>query len=77
MGKKKSRAKYESKGGLGGRLTSGTCKKTPLETVLNKWEAFKAGKKAFVTIPNPNPLETNKRWVRVEMRTQYQDPKKR
>jgi len=77
MGKKKSRAKYESKGGLGGRFLAGACSKSPLETVLNKWEAFKAGKKAYVTIPNPNTAETNKRWIRVEMRTQYADPKKR
>ena len=72
MGKKKLRAKYESKGGLGGRFTAGgNIGKDGLTTAVNKWEAFKSGKPAYVTIPNPNPLETNKRWIRVKMADQY------
>lgn len=34
-------------------------------TALRKITAFRAGKKVMVTIPNPNPNETNKRFIRV------------
>jgi len=36
------------------------------ETYLNKLKAWSKGKKTMVTIANPNPNETNKRFIRVE-----------
>jgi hypothetical protein len=74
----KSRPKYTSKGGLGGKFTSG--KKLDVsyfDTLLNKWKAYSHGKKAYVTIPNPNGAETNKRFIRVEMKTLFGDPRGR
>lgn len=76
MGKKRYRSKYESKGGLGGRLLAGRTNKTPLEVGLNKWRAFLSGKKVFVTVPNGNPEETNARFKRVEMSSLYGDYRK-
>lgn len=76
MGKKKLRPSYTSKGGHGGRLISGKSERHPITVALDKWKAFKAGKKVFVTIPNPNPKETNKPWIRVEMKVLYGDHKR-
>lgn len=73
MGKKKIRAKYTSKGGLGGRLLNGRSKRHPLDTAADKWKAFKKGKKVYVTIPNPDPMKTKERWIRVEMSSQFGD----
>jgi len=39
-------------------LTSG-------ERIMNQRKAFDAGKNVMVTISNPNPNETNKRFIRV------------
>ena len=36
-----------------------------LECLLNKMAAYRKNKKVFVTIPNPNDKETNKRFIRV------------
>jgi hypothetical protein len=33
--------------------------------LINQRAAFDAGKNVMVTIPNPNPNETNKRFIRV------------
>ena len=35
------------------------------ERILNQQKAFKLGKNVMVTIENPNKLETNKRFIRV------------
>lgn len=35
------------------------------DRLLNQRAAFDAGKNVMVTIPNPNPHETNKRFIRV------------
>ena len=35
------------------------------DRLLNQRKAFDAGKNVMVTIPNPNPNETNKRFIRV------------
>lgn len=76
--KQNSRVHSTSKGGLGGRfIFGGKIARSPLDKFEDKWKAYKAGKKAYVTIPNPNPLETNKRWIRMEMRTVYGDPRNR
>lgn len=39
------------------------------ERIMNQRKAFDAGKKVMVTIPNPNPNETNKRFIRVNAKT--------
>jgi len=36
-----------------------------LDVVANKIAAWKTGKAVFLTIPNPNKNETNKRFIRV------------
>ena len=35
------------------------------ERLMNQLKAFRKGKRVMVTIPNPNPNETNKRFIRV------------
>lgn len=40
--------------------------KTFLVKTLAKQNAFKSGKKVVLTIPNPNPNETNKRFIRID-----------
>lgn len=73
----KTRAKYTSKGGLGGKFTAGgKIERSPLDVMLNKFRSFKNGHKAYMTIQNPNPKETNKRFIRVEMKDLYGDYKK-
>jgi hypothetical protein len=39
------------------------------DRVINQRAAFDAGKNVMVTIPNPNPNETNKRFIRVNAKT--------
>ena len=36
-----------------------------VDRINNQTEAFRRGKNVVVTIPNPNPNETNKRFIRV------------
>ena len=36
-----------------------------LQTAGNKMKAFKKGRKVWLTIPNPNTKETNKKFIRV------------
>jgi len=69
MGKKKSRAKYTSKGqrrSMDTRpLKAVRRERHPLRNLLNKIDSFVDGKKVYLTIPNPNPKETNKPYIRV------------
>ena len=37
-----------------------------LDTVSNKMKAFKKGKLVWLTVPNPNTNETNKKFIRVK-----------
>jgi hypothetical protein len=39
------------------------------ERMLNQLRAFESGKNVVYTIANPNPNETNKRFIRVNART--------
>jgi len=48
-----------------------------LAVLLNKQEAWKQMKKVWVTVPNPNPNETNKRFVRVLASDLWGDPRRR
>jgi hypothetical protein len=69
MGKKKQRASQTSKG-IGRNVSKWVCKAirkdvTLLETMRRKREAFNKGKNVVVTIPNPDKMETNKPFIRV------------
>ena len=71
MGKKKSRATETSKGER--RSVSKSVTKAvrrdymnnDIERIRNQLDAFNNGKNVMVTIPNSNPNETNKRFIRV------------
>lgn len=81
MGKKKLRAKYTSKGSrkaMSSEVSKAVARDVPLVTQLaNKLKAYSEGKRVWMTIPNPNPNETNKRFIRVLARDVLGDPKKR
>ena len=66
-GKKSSDKNYTSKGErrnvVNGKRKSGN--KSELETASNKMKAFRKGKMVWLTIPNPNKNETNKKFVKV------------
>lgn len=47
------------------------------EIQLYKIQAYWAGKNPWITIANPNPNETNKRFIRVKANTLYGTPKER
>ena len=69
MGKKKSRAQYVSKGIVGttkSRTKSDEDYKS--RRAYNQMKAFISGKNVVLTIPNPNPNETNKRFIKVNAR---------
>lgn len=50
---------------------------TPLDRVLNQFDAYEKGSNAMMTIPNPDPAQTNKLYIRVPARSLYGDPRKR
>ena len=39
------------------------------ERIINQLKAHRAGKNVMVTIPNPDPNQTNKRFIRVNAKT--------
>lgn len=70
MAKKKSRAKYTSKG-QHNNVTSDVTKAVRkeidyIDRMINKLNAWSKGRRTMVTIENPNPNETNKRYIRQE-----------
>lgn len=71
MAKKKPRAKYTSKGERRSIATVGGDDRSVLQKDLDKFHAFTKGKKVFMTIENPNPNETNKRFIRVDASTYF------
>lgn len=73
-GKKSKGTHYESKGLIGSnkKLRNAMRRdRSPFETLNNKWNAYFSGKKVYMTIQNPNPKETNKRFIRVPMNELY------
>lgn len=70
MAKKKTRAKYTSKGQRSNvaRGTVNAVRKEIdlIDQYLNKLKSWSKGKHTMVTIDNPNPNETNKRFIKVE-----------
>jgi len=43
------------------------------DRIINQRRAFDAGKNVVVTIPNPNPNETNKRFIRVNAKSVWKN----
>jgi hypothetical protein len=65
-GKKSSGKNYTSKGIVG--TTKSRSKNDPgaaARRMMNQLKAFKEGKNVVLTIPNPNPHETNKKFIKV------------
>ncbi len=81
MGKKKLRSKYTSKGerkSMNPQAAKAVARDVPLvDKLTNKMAAYEQGKRVWLIIDNPNPNETNKRFIRVLARDVYGDPKKR
>lgn len=70
MGKKKQRATQTSQGihSCVANSTKRAMRREYLDSpdrMINQREAYDAGKRVMVTIANPNPNETNKRFIRV------------
>ena len=79
MGKKKKSEGYTSKGERNNvrkdirKLIRREV--TNLETVINKYDAYKKGKNVMLTIPNPNAnVETNKPFIRVNAKEVWRNP---
>ena len=47
---------------------------SPAGEFVEKINAWRAGKRVMLTVPNPNSLETNKPFVRVEAREVWGSP---
>ncbi len=75
MGKKASGKHYTSKGERIGSMKTAT--RNPADRIMNQLLAWKAGKNVVITIENPNKNETNKKFIRVNAREHYGDPRKR
>lgn len=78
MGKKKSRTSQTSKGIVGSPKSSRN-KKDPhyqMQRLLNQQAAWAAGKNVVLTIENPNKNETNRRYIKVNARDHWGDPKR-
>ena len=74
MGKKKQRASQTSKGEVGNPMK--TSIRTPATRMVNQRDAWAKGKNVVLTIPNPNPNETNKPFIRVNAWEKWGNPRK-
>lgn len=75
MGKKASGKHYTSKGERIGSMKTAT--RNPSDRVMNQLKAWLKGKNVVLTIENPNKNETGKRFIRVNARDIWGDPRKR
>jgi hypothetical protein len=73
MANKGSGKHYTSKGER--RSSMPNPNKDPGMRLWYQLQAFRKGKKTMVTIPNPNPNETNKRFIRVDGKQYFKPPK--
>jgi hypothetical protein len=65
--RKKQRDSRKSNGSVGVmKLPKNT---NPLTRAINQAKAFRQGKRVMLTIANPNPTETAKRFIRVDAST--------
>lgn len=82
MAKKASGKSYTSKGQHSNvaRGTLSDMRKTTTKTgqrVIDKIDAYLAGKNPWITIPNPNKKDTSRRFIRVRADDHYGNPKDR
>ena len=81
MGKKKKSDGYTSMG-LHSNVSKDTLKamrkeRSHLDTMINKYDAFKKGKNVMLTIPTPNAkAEPAKPFIRVSAKEVWPDPNK-
>ena len=79
-GKSSSGNSYTSKGEVGtNKKISNAMRleyKNSLKESINKVTAWKAFKNVVLTIPNPNPNETNKRFIKVKASDVWGSPKR-
>jgi len=75
MGKKASGKHYVSKGERKSSITTRT--NDPAQKVIDQQNAWAKGQNPWITIPNPNKNETNKRFIRVKANDLYGSPKQR
>ena len=81
MGKKKKSDGYTSMG-LHSNVSKDTLKamrkeRSHLDTMINKYDAFKKGKNVMLTIPNPNAKsEPAKPFIRVSAKEVWPNPNK-
>lgn len=74
MGKKRQRAKQVSKGEVGRPMR--TRDRNPALRIWNQRIAWSEGRNVVLTIPNPNDKETNKRFIKVNAREVWGDPRR-
>lgn len=77
MAKKKSRAKYVSKGERQSvsKATMRLMKTEVIDDHLNKVHSWSRGENPWITIDNPNTAETRARKIRVRANDYFGDPK--
>jgi hypothetical protein len=49
----------------------------PIDRLLDKQAAYEQGKRVWLTIPNPDPTQTNKRFIKVLASSEYGNFKER
>lgn len=70
MGKKKATGRNQTSKGERNNVAKGVLKALRREymaspdRLINQWKAIRKKKRAVLTVPNPNPNETNKRFIR-------------
>ena len=77
-GKKSSGNHYVSKGerkSVRGGVAQVRKDRTELDKMANKVKAWKAMKNPWITIENPNKLETNKKFISYKANTIWGNPK--
>ncbi|QIG70652.1 hypothetical protein EVB91_096 [Rhizobium phage RHph_I1_18] len=73
----KTKTKYVSKG-----IHSNVSRKrkvkgrTKMDRFINQWEAFLAGRNVVFTIANPDPTQTNRKYIRINGKELYGDFRK-
>lgn len=72
MTKKRTRTKYVSKGVVG--RASGARTSTGMKRLLNQLDAWNAGKRVVLTVPNKDENETNRRKYKVNARDHWGTP---
>ena len=79
MGKKRCRSKRTSKGigiNVNKKIINSLSREVSLvDSLLHKIDAWKAGKNPWITIENPSPNATNKKFIKVKANEIYGNPK--